>query len=404
MKLTLSLWQRLLGLLPGELTAHEMEWLISTHQHMPLMAQRRALIIINRTRLFAMLFALLTPLWIAVDVIALPMVLAAQLAGLRLLATAAFAWLVFYQRSDGSLRHAYRIMATLFAIPTLFYVASHLLLTRYHLQGLSAAIGTGYAFLPFVLLAGFAIFPLTLLESALFAAPILIADGVAWLLQWQVIDWPSFSGAFWLLTLITGVATLASMSQLAFMIALVNQAVRDPLTGCFSRRSAEEMLDLQFTLARRFGHPLSVAFIDIDHFKSVNDRHGHEAGDGVLRSLTRAIGATLRHGDILMRWGGEEFLLLMPETDHQQASMALNRLRQRGMGQRPDGTPVTASIGIAEYLADQTESWQQLVEKADVRMYRAKRQGRDRIVHDDPAPDPSPIRADMASQLQEPSL
>ncbi|MBI3144226.1 MAG: GGDEF domain-containing protein [Pseudogulbenkiania sp.] len=403
MKLTISLWQRLLGLLPGELTAHETEWLISPHQHMPLMAQRRALIIINRTRLFAMLFALLTPLWIAVDMVALPMVLAAQLAGLRLLATAAFAWLVFNHQRDGSLRQAYRAMATLFAIPTLFYVASHLLLTRHQLQGLSAAIGTGYAFLPFVLLAGFAIFPLTLLESALFAAPILTADGVAWLLQWQVIDWPSFSGAFWLLTLITGVATLASMSQLAFMIALVNQAVRDPLTGCFSRRSAEEMLDLQFTLARRSRRPLSVAFIDLDHFKGINDRHGHEAGDRALQGLTRAINETLRHGDILTRWGGEEFLLLMPETDRQQALQALARLRQRGLGLRPDGTPLTASIGLAESLADQPENWHRLVEQADARMYHAKQQGRDRIVDRDAEPDSAPCLADMVSRQLEQS-
>lgn len=403
MKLTLSLWQRLLGLLPGELTAHETAWLISPHQHMPLMAQRRALMIINRARLFAMLFALLTPLWIAVDAIALPLVLAAQLAGLRLMATAAFAWLVFSHQSDGSLRQAYRAMATLFAIPTLFYIASHLLLTRHHLQGLSAAIGTGYAFLPFVLLAGFAIFPLTLLESTLFAAPILVADGVAWLLQWQVIDWPSFSGAFWLLTLITGVATLASMSQLAFMIALVNQAVRDPLTGCFSRRSAEEMLDLQFTLAHRAQRPLSVAFIDLDHFKSINDRHGHEAGDRALQGLTRAINETLRHGDILTRWGGEEFLLLMPETDRQQALQALARLRLRGLGQRPDGTPLTASIGLAECLVDRPEDWHRLVEQADARMYHAKQQGRDRIVHDDPTQDPSPTRTDMMEQQLEPS-
>src|SRR5262249_52226476 len=147
-------------------------------------------IILNRARLFAMLFALLTPLWIAIDMVALPMVLATQLAGLRLLATVAFVWLVFCHHSGGSLRQAYRAMATLFAIPTVFYIASHLLLTRYQLQGFSAAIGTGYAFLPFVLLAGFAIFPLTLLESAAFASPILIADGLAWLLRWQVIDWP----------------------------------------------------------------------------------------------------------------------------------------------------------------------------------------------------------------------
>jgi GGDEF domain-containing protein len=85
--------------------------------------------------------------------------------------------------------------------------------------------------------------------------------------------------AFWLLALITGVSTLAGMSQLAFMIALVRQAIRDPLTGVFSRRSGEETLDLQFTIAQRSNAALSIAFIDLDHFKSINDSFGHEAGD-----------------------------------------------------------------------------------------------------------------------------
>ena len=94
-------------------------------------------------------------------------------------------------------------------------------------------VGAGYAFLPFVLMAGLTIFPLTLVENLVLASLLLLAQAFAGYLSWATLNWPSFAGAFWLLILIAGVTSLASMSQLAFMFALVRQAIRDPLTGCF---------------------------------------------------------------------------------------------------------------------------------------------------------------------------
>ncbi|MFC5300709.1 sensor domain-containing diguanylate cyclase [Azospira restricta] len=377
-------WTRLTGLMPGELNRSELVWLLSPHAHFSLLARRRATMIVNRVRLFAFLFAVLTPLWAIIDYFVFPYPLWFSLAALRLSASFAFALVVVGYRPSGSLPDAYRAMALLFAIPTVFYVASHQLLAGHQLAGLSAAIATGYAFLPFVLLAGLAIFPLTFLENLLIASPILFAQALSGYMRWSTLDWPSFAGAFWLLTLITGVSNLAGMSQLAFMIALVRQAIRDPLTGCFSRRSGEETMEMQFTLARRSNAPLTVAFIDLDHFKSVNDGFGHEAGDRVLTEAATRITNNLRRGDMLVRWGGEEFVLVLPNTDLHRARDVLARLRHRGFGKRPDGAPVTASIGLAERRQEAAEDWQQLVEVADRRMYHAKTGGRDRIVHADP--------------------
>lgn len=181
------------------------------------------------------------------------------------------------------------------------------------------------------------------------------------------------------MVLITGVSTLAGMSQLAFMIALVRQAIRDPLTGVFSRSSGEEVLALQFTIAKRSHAALSIAFIDLDHFKSINDKFGHDAGDKALLDMTDTVSSRLRHGDMLARWGGEEFLLIMPNTDLLQAQAALSRMRSTGFGMRPDDTPLTASIGIAERKADQTADWKALVDLADQRMYQAKAAGRNTL-------------------------
>lgn len=375
-----SVCQQLSKLLSGELQQSELVWLASPHQHMSLLTRRRATMIVNRVRLFALMFAVLTPLWSVIDLVVFPFPLWLGLALMRLTTGAAFALLVLYYRPNGELLDAYRTMALLFAIPTLFYVASFTLLSHYQLTGISAAIGAGYAFLPFVLLAGLAVFPLTLLENVVIASPILLAHAFAGSLNWSALDWPSFDGAFWLLFLITGVSTLAGLSQLTFMIALVSQAIRDPLTGVFSRRSAEEVLELQFTIARRGQTALSLAFIDLDHFKGINDSFGHEAGDKALLDMTALIGSNLRQGDMLARWGGEEFLLIMPNTDLAQAHAALQRLRNIGFGLRPDNTPLTASIGLAERGADQIADWKGLVELADQRMYLAKQGGRNQVV------------------------
>jgi diguanylate cyclase (GGDEF)-like protein len=372
-------WHCLADLMQGELKSAELSWLASPHRHLSLLTRRRATMIVNRVRLFAFLFALLTPLWSIVDLVVFPFPLWLNLALMRLLACGAFASLLLYYRPNGNLFDAYRAMALLFAIPTVFYVASYTLLGRYQLTGMSAAIGAGYAFLPFVLLTGLSIFPLTLLENLVIASPILIAQGVAGSLRWATLDWPAFAGAFWLLVLITGVSTLAGTSQLAFMIALVRQAIRDPLTGVFSRSSGEEVLELQFTIASRSGAMLSIAFIDLDHFKNINDQFGHEAGDKVLLNMTDIVSRSLRRGDLLARWGGEEFLLIMPNTDLAQAEAALVRLRDIGFGLNPQKSPVTASIGIAERVADQASEWKSLVEIADQRMYRAKQNGRDQV-------------------------
>ncbi|KIF82102.1 GGDEF domain-containing protein [Noviherbaspirillum autotrophicum] len=375
-----QLWHRLTGIMPGELKQAELGWLATPLRHQMLLARRRATLIVNRVRLFAFLFALLTPMWSIVDFVVFPFPLWINLALMRFAACAAFASLLVYYRPSGNLFDAYRAMAILFAIPSVFYVASRSLLGSYHLTGLSAAIGAGYAFLPFVLLAGLSIFPLTLLESAVVASPILLAQLLAGYINWAALDWPSFAGAFWLLMLITAVSALAGMSQLAFMIALVRQAIRDPLTGTFSRRSGEELIDLQFTIAKRNNLPLAIAFLDIDHFKDINDSFGHEAGDKVLADVTAFVGKNLRRGDTLVRWGGEEFLLVMTNTDRSQAEAAVARLRAAGFGTRPDKMPLTASIGIAERSVDQAADWKSLVDLADQRMYRAKQGGRDRVV------------------------
>ena len=370
---------RLGTLLPAEIAPNERLKLLTPFHHPLLVSRHRAGLIVDRVRLFALLFALLTPLWGVIDFVAFPYPLWAQLLALRVLVCLAFFSLLLFYRDREHMADAYLAMFILFAIPTLFYVGSHTLLAHYELADMPAAVAAGYAFLPFVLMAGLALFPLTLLENLLVASVLLLAQGLAGYLNWSTLNWPSFVGAFWLLILIAGVTSLACMSQLAYMVALLRRAIRDDLTGIFARNSGEEILQVQWNTSLRNNSALSLAFIDLDHFKQINDRFGHARGDEALRQVCMQIQNCMRSSDSLVRWGGEEFLLIMPDTDMTRARQALERLQASGLGSRPDDTPLTASIGLAERFYDQIDSPHGLLELADQRMYRAKAAGRNRI-------------------------
>ncbi|OHC61762.1 MAG: diguanylate cyclase [Rhodocyclales bacterium RIFCSPLOWO2_02_FULL_63_24] len=375
-----KLWYQAWSLILVEMSGQELAWLFRPGGHLSLLAARRTTIVVTRVRLVAGLFAVLTPLWVVIDIAAFPAEVWHGLVAARLAATGAFAAILVALRRMDSMSDAYRALGMLLAVPTSFFLFSYQHMAQFELHGVQAAFAAGYAFLPFVMLAGLSIFPLTLIESLSFATPMLMMQVVAAALRWPIFDWPTVAASFWLLLLITAVSALAGLSQLGFMIVLVRESIRDRMTGCFSRHSGEELIELQFVLAERSQTPLAVAFLDLDHFKQVNDRHGHDAGDQALIGAASQMRLQLRTGDMLTRWGGEEFLVIMPNTNAMQAGHALQRVRQAGLGRRPDGTPMTASIGIAERLADAAADWRQLVEKADARMYEAKQGGRDRIV------------------------
>ena len=343
--------------------------------------RRRALLILSRVRLVAATFSILTPLWIPIDLFIFETSLALYLAALRVMASIAFALLALSYRGSDSVVVARWGLVWLLVIPTVFFLISHPLLGQFAITDpAQQVIAAGYAFLPFVMVAGLSVFPITALEGALLGLPLLAAYFLTGFLGYQLLPFASHLGAQWLLLLLAMVSTLAGMSQLHFMSQLVDQSSHDGLTRAYNRRVGEEMLTQQFVSAIRSNSPLALAFIDLDNFKSINDKYGHEEGDAALRSASSALRKVLRRGDILVRWGGEEFLIIMPHTDPSGAMIAIGRMRAGGFGIRPDGKPLTASIGVAERLVDGMASWNELVEKADQRMYFAKQNGKDRAM------------------------
>jgi diguanylate cyclase (GGDEF)-like protein len=172
------------------------------------------------------------------------------------------------------------------------------------------------------------------------------------------------------------------MSQLRFLIRLTRRASYDGVTKALTRSAGEQALDLQFAIDQRHGDPFTILFIDLDHFKSINDRFGHDVGDLVLRETSQSLQASMRREDVLVRWGGEEFLVLLPRTDEAGATALLNRISARGLARLPDGRHVTASVGIAERIKDNVVDCDALVRLADQRMYSAKRSGRNCYISD----------------------
>lgn len=172
-------------------------------------------------------------------------------------------------------------------------------------------------------------------------------------------------------------------SLLEAKAALERQAVTDPLTGVLNRRGILDKLETEVARAERQGKPLSVALLDIDHFKSINDRYGHSVGDVVLRAVVERTQAALRAYDSVGRFGGEEFLMVIPGLRAGEARGVLERVRLR-VGETPVATenvlvPVTVSIGGAGYQGGSIDA---LIREADDALYRAKAQGRDRTVVD----------------------
>jgi len=163
------------------------------------------------------------------------------------------------------------------------------------------------------------------------------------------------------------------------------QALMDPLTGLGNRRYFDERGDAVLALARRRGRPFSVLMIDIDHFKRVNDEHGHAVGDEVLRAFGNALKASLRGGDVCGRLGGEEFAVLLPDENGAGGAAAAERLRDRlerlaassAAARKP--IDITVSIGVAAYPED-GDALEPLLRRADKRLFGAKQGGRNRVV------------------------
>ena len=191
-----------------------------------------------------------------------------------------------------------------------------------------------------------------------------------------------FIGLMFFVVVLTAVLFTWELSRLG--VRERASALRDPLTGCFNRRAFYGLFEKEADRSRRINAELSIIFFDIDHFKQVNDRHGHEVGDEVLRQLSVRVRSMLRETDLLFRWGGEEFVVILPHTTASEAPALADRIRARVAArplvteQAPIPVSITVSLGTAGGF-DPGVSPDDLVRRADAACYKAKLAGRDRV-------------------------
>lgn len=189
-------------------------------------------------------------------------------------------------------------------------------------------------------------------------------------------------GLFLLTAMLMLHLTLAAMVVLRLVRQLQHISAHDPLTATLNRRGFDDALARESERLRRYREPFAVLSIDIDHFKSINDRFGHSVGDDVLVAVARCIGLALRDVDRVGRIGGEEFCVLLPHTDaeaaHAVAERLLGAVREQCAGPAAAPWRVTVSIGVA-VAADAQESAAALLQRLDRALYRAKAEGRDRV-------------------------
>ena len=180
-------------------------------------------------------------------------------------------------------------------------------------------------------------------------------------------------------------ASALSLALVSRSQRLLQLATSDPLTGLFNRGYVEDCLAIELSRARRYGNVLTLAVIDADRFKALNDTHGHAAGDFVLKKISALLRDSFRQSDTTARYGGEEFVVLLPETDIEAARRKVESLRELvaatpiQLGLLAQSVQITISAGLASFPND-GDGAAELLAAADERMFRAKRQGRNLVV------------------------
>jgi diguanylate cyclase (GGDEF)-like protein len=167
-------------------------------------------------------------------------------------------------------------------------------------------------------------------------------------------------------------------------------ARHDHLTGLLTRREMDRVLDEELLRSQRYGHPVALILLDVDHFKQVNDTHGHVAGDAALRRVASIVTQCVRDTDRAARYGGDELAVLLPETDHVGATVLAERIRSRvastGVELPPDSAPggatvpLTLSIGVAALPGSTASTPSEFIGRADAALYQAKRNGRNQVI------------------------
>lgn len=329
----------------------------------------------NRVTVVGVIFLALLPFWSLIDRFMLPaasmkLTLTARVVMLAILLLV----LLLAHRSKAHLQLARLAAGMLLATPAIFYA-----LVLSTLPSGEANL-IGYSFIPYMLVAMLAIFPFTLTESGLLGATLIILQAYALHVAGTLFTGEGLQ-ALWLLAALLVISITANYFQLGLMLRLYREATHDPLTGLLNRGALNLAIN---QLAQDAPDSRRVLLImDLDHFKRINDSHGHTFGDDVLRDFAGVLRRSIRPTDLAARYGGEEFVALLTNIDKETALSIAEHIRAQTEASslnNYEGDPVnyTVSIGVASFHPG--ESFQSVVMRADNRLYEAKKISRNCVV------------------------
>lgn len=355
------------------------EDIISTRHHSDDFIETRAEYIALRLRFMAIFYAIAVPLWIPFDYLLLrpehfgPMVIARLLLAGFLLPLG----LLTLRRLTSWQVHA--VLALTIIGPCVFYAAAMLILN----QGVAEPPLAGYSFMPFLAIAMLGVFPLTLVWGiALTATVVLVHLGLA-ASQGQLMT-TNTANDLWVFLMIGGISLWIQSGQLLMLLKLYRESTQDPLTGLINRRVLMKRLTAEIAHVSEGKRSFCVLMFDLDRFKRINDNHGHLTGDKVLRTTARLLQDGVREHDIVARFGGEEFVAVLPGSTSEEAIAVAERIRQRCQettvaAPNGEGIQLSTSVGVTEYEAG--EAVEATLSRVDDSLYKAKELGRNRVIH-----------------------
>jgi diguanylate cyclase (GGDEF)-like protein len=363
------------GSIGGVLCGFKLGDILSARQHSRDFCETRADYITRRLRFLLLFFMLAVPAWIPVDYLTLspehftPMMIAR--AGLTVFLL--LLWLAALARPRPLA--ASWLMALTVLAPSLFYLTARWILSG----GVADAPQAGYTAMPFMVATLMGLFPTTLVFG-LFTMAVVLLSFVGLEFWLDSLTSVATLNMLWILCLICGITLWVQSGQLLMLLKLYRESTRDPLTGLINRRVLMNGLKSEVET----GRPFTLLMFDLDRFKRVNDQHGHLMGDNVLKCSAQIIERELRKTDIVARFGGEEFMAMLPGMTGAESLPVAERIRkafeQAGV-ETPEGTPIpiSTSVGVTEYQSGETI--QQTMKRADDLLYQAKEQGRNRVFY-----------------------
>lgn len=350
-----------------------------TRHHTEDFKHTRSEYVVVRLRFMLIFFALAVSAWALVDFYTLTR----EHFYLIVLARACLVFTLLLIWSVSIRKQGFRYVSLLLALTmlsvTLFYTAATLILH----SGIAEVPLVGYTVLPLMAIALMGLFPATLLYSVaviamIFAFYIGLEYWLGTLNSLQTLN------VLWTLTAAAGVALWIESGQLLMMLRLYRESTRDPLTGLINRRVLMKQLLAEVEMQQQSGRCFSLLMIDLDRFKRVNDEYGHLTGDLVLKTSAQMMASELRSTDVIARFGGEEFVAILPGQNAKEAIPVAERIRQ-SLANTPITTSagttikISASIGVTEY--ESGERIEHTLNRVDESLYLAKQSGRNQVIY-----------------------